>query len=686
MSFATDEYQSKNDPDLHNILLRVISNLPSSGTFDDGEFSWLPFRRDIDFISRNSLDRVRQICTRPAARAALVGLGGVGKSQIAIEYAYLVQDESPTTWVFWVHADTRATFEEGYRKIVQVTKMDGWDNPKADVLQLVQSWLCDESNGRWVMIVDNADDSNVLFPPFDEAEVAGASNPDQAAEPLSDFLPQSPNGSILITSRSRDVARRLTGRGDRLVEVKPMDSREALALLQKKLSNANEHNATELLKALDYMPLAITQAAAHIEQRAPRMTISRYIDEIHRNDHDRARLLARDVGDNRRDGRASNSIIATLQVSFEHIRRGMPTAARLLSLMRHSHADKLFLNWMSLDGREFEMHRLVQFSIKKWLEVYNELEEWKEAYITLMDDNDPVGRYKNWAVCQALFPHARAVVACQPAGGRAVEAWASVLFKAAWYAYEMGKYKEAEEMSQGALEAREAALGAEHPDTLASMNNLATGKCKEAENMDRKVLEAREKTLGREHPSTLMSMNNLALVLQEQGKYEQTEGMNGQALEGWEKVLGKEHPDTLMSMNNLATVLKEQGKYQEAEKMNRQALEMRKKVLGEEHPDTLRSLNNLALVLQEQGKYKQAEEMNRQVLEGWEKVLGKEHPDTLRSVYNLAYLLHQLQQYKDASPLYQRACAGLQEKLGLDHPITQGCMSNYSLLQRQWTP
>ena len=96
--------------------------------------------------------------------------------------------------------------------------------------------------------------------------------------------------------------------------------------------NANEHDAIELLQALEYMPLVITQAAAYIEQRPLRMAISRYIDEVRSNDHDRARLLIKDVGDSRRDGRASNFIIATWQISFAYILE-MPTAAWLLSLI-----------------------------------------------------------------------------------------------------------------------------------------------------------------------------------------------------------------------------------------------------------------------------------------------------------------------------------------------------------------
>jgi len=158
------------------------------------------------------------------------------------------------------------------------------------------------------------------------------------------------------------------------------------------------------------------------------MTISRYLNDVRRSDHDQARLLEKDDGDSRRDGRASNSIIATWQISFEHIQKVMPTAARLLSLMslfdrqgipesllhhryqrdKDGEADfeddfytlrSYSLVEISADGKEFNMHRLVQFSTRKWLELYNELEEWKAKYVTLMDDSYPIGRHENWAVC-----------------------------------------------------------------------------------------------------------------------------------------------------------------------------------------------------------------------------------------------------------------------------------------------
>ena len=173
----------------------------------------------------------------------------------------------------------------------------------------------------------------------------------------------------------------------------------------------DENDAAELLRMLDYMSLAITQAAAYISQRAPRTTISKYLHNLHKSDGERASLLNKDVRDSRRDGRASNSIITTWQISFEHIRQTRPSAAQLLSLMslfdrqgipesllnNHYQEDDMrgdfeddlhtlssySLIGSNLDGNLFEMHRLVQFSTKTWLALNGELERWKEKYITI---------------------------------------------------------------------------------------------------------------------------------------------------------------------------------------------------------------------------------------------------------------------------------------------------------------
>ncbi len=176
-------------------------------------------------------------------------------------------------------------------------------------------------------------------------------------------------------------------------------------------------------------------------------------------------------------------------------------------------------------------------------------------------------------------------------------------------------------------------LGADHPDTLTSMANLALtysnqGRWDEAERLEVEVMEMRKTKLGADHPDTLTSMAN---VLSRQGKYAEAEQMHRQTLQLWEKVLGQEHPNTLGSMNALALTYYGQARYEESEKLLGQALQGYQKVLGAKHPHTLECMYHLALVLQEQGNYSQAETMHWQVLTSREEVLGLEHPHTILS-------------------------------------------------------
>jgi hypothetical protein len=398
------------------------------------------------------------------------------------------------------------------------------------------------------MIVDNADDLDVFFH-LNGSQTSRDQNTVQVARSLSDFLPQSPNGSILVTSRSRNLAYRLVGTDLDIIKVKPMDQEHALALLHKKLPESlNTTDSAELVQALDYMPLAITQAAAYICQRAPRITVSEYLHNLRGNDKDRANLLKKDVGDTRRDGRSSNSIISTWQISFEYIRKEWSSAARLLSLMslfdRQGIPESLLcqsyredgdieadfeddiailtsysLVTINAEGNEFEMHRLVQFSTKTWLELYDVLEHWKERYIKIIYRAFPIGHYENWATCQQLFPHAEMVLLYCPTNEDYLAQWALTLHNAAWYSNEKGSYNTAEEMNRGALKGYSTVLGEEHPSTLTSMNNLALtfleqGRWKEAEELGAQVVETRKRVLGKEHPNTLISISSLVFIQQ----------------------------------------------------------------------------------------------------------------------------------------------------------------------------
>jgi hypothetical protein len=186
-------------------------------------------------------------------------------------------------------------------------------------------------------------------------------------------------------------------------------------------------------------------------------------------------------------------------------------------------------------------------------------------------------------------------------------------------------------------------VGAEHPDTLTSANNLATslshqGKHADAERIHREVHSVLKLMLGAEHPSALMSASSLAMSLSNQGKYDEAERIQREVVGVQKRVLGAEHPSTLTSTHHLAASLADQGKHADAERIEREVLEVRKRVLGAEHPDTLTTANNLATFLAYQGKYTEAEQMLLAARASYQRVLGPAHPATLDAARSLEHV------------------------------------------------
>jgi tetratricopeptide (TPR) repeat protein len=624
--------------------------------------------------------------------------------------------------VFWVYASNNARLEQSFREIADQVKARGRKDPQADVFKLVHDWLRDAKNGRWLLVLDNADDASVLSPIDDSGKLSSDSDSDRASSALqqylSRYLPSSRHGSVLVTSRTKRAAMQVVEDGD-IIPIEPMHDAAAHALLRKKLGDIGEEDDSIAMLAttLDHMPLALVQAAAYIRERAPRCSVQQYLEEYRQSDRRKTSLLNRGAGHLRRDAAASNSVLITWQISFDHIRKTRQSAADLLSLMsffdRHriqevllrrqsSTADERVLAVrtdefeddvlalrdysfiaVTRDASTFEMHSLVQLATRTWLESEGQLDKWREQFISDLCAEMPTAERKNWEQCQALFPHAQAALTQRPKDRESLKEWALLLYKAASYACEQGRAGEAEQMSVVSMEVRREVLGEEDAETLSSMGvvglaRVLGGKYKEARAMHRQTLARYEKVLGHEHPDTLASMSNLAGVLCSQGKYEEAGAMHRQTLARYEKVLGHEHPDTLASVSNLALVLSRQGRYEEAEAMHRQTLAWQEKVLGHEHLDTLASMNNLALVLNRQGKYEEAGALHRQTLVRREKVLGHEHPDTLTTIFCLAHLLTRQCRYNEALALYERACVGYRAVLGKDHLTTRACHQHFA--------
>ena len=329
-------------------------------------------------------------------------------------------------WVFWAHASNTVRLEQSFQDIAEQVKVRGRKDPHADVFKLVHDWLRSEKNGRWLLVLDNADDAAVLSPANDGNSSNGA-----LRQHLSRYLPASRHGSVLVTSRTKRAAMQVVEDSE-IILIEPMDDAAACALLRKKIGNNRDrsNSIAELAIALDYIPLALVQAAAYIRERAPRCSIQQYLEEYRQSDERKTSLLNQEAGRLRRDEEASNAILITWQISFNYIRRRRQSAADLLSLMSffdrqgihdsllrspsdtaHEHVSAVQVNdrfeedvltlrdysfiTVTSDTNTFEMHNLVQLATRTWLENEGHLDRWREQFISNLCAELPTGQYEN---------------------------------------------------------------------------------------------------------------------------------------------------------------------------------------------------------------------------------------------------------------------------------------------------
>ncbi|KAK5107968.1 hypothetical protein LTR62_000513 [Meristemomyces frigidus] len=638
----------------------------------------VPFRRDPHFVERPFLtDQVRAKLSIPKSRVELAGLGGVGKSQLAIDYAHELRQQSPNTWVLWIHASNAAQFEQSVRDAVDVLKLHGREEPKVDLLLLLRNWLRDEGKGKWLIVLDNADDAGFLLEQLKRGDEV------KPAQRRMDYIPVCDHGSVLITTRSRNQALRLVFEND-TVNVLPMSVDEAVSLLETKLGETGE-DCRELALALDCTSLAITQAVAYIRERTPRCSVRQYHMDMEQSRASRMGLLRREVSLPDQDAEATNSVLLTWQISFEHLYTTRRSAAELLSLMsccdrlaipeillRVSDADERedferassfeddivalrsfsFVS-QTVDAQTWEMHRLVQDATQLWPESQSRLDDVRNRFVHCLYMSFPNGDFENWPMCRTLFPHAKVAMGQQPHDVGTMLEGATVMYRSAWYALELGAMVDGLAMAKAAVRVRSRQLGEEDEQTLSIRALIGwqyrdQGRWNKAEELNVKVVDTRIRALGSEHSNTLASINNLALIYWSEGHLGQAEELGVKVVEARIRVLGSEHPDTLASMDTLVNTYLSQGLYGEAEELGVKVMETMIRVLGSEHPDTLTSMDTLANTYWSQGRYREAEELHVKVVEASIRVLGNEHPDTLGSMFNLAIIYHGQGRWQEA--------------------------------------
>jgi tetratricopeptide (TPR) repeat protein len=679
---SNDSVRPKSEPSFPGSAVHSMKNEPRfPGTLPS---VWNLPRRNPNFTGRDQiLEDLRQSLQKARHTAltqqALYGLGGIGKTQLSIEYAY--QQSASYELVWWLRAESPTSLVADY--IALATELNLSEKSESEqelVVQAARKWL-DKHQG-WLLIFDNARD----------------------AKSIRNYLPASSGGHVLITSRNPDW--RAFGTPLSL-DVWSRD--EAIAFLQKRTRQSDEKAADKLAEALGDLPLALEQAAAYIDTRTN--TYAGYLELFNSR---RKELWEREQPPD--DYHAT--IATTWSLAFEEI-KSVPMAEVMLSLCsivapeaipktllekalakyEKSAVVDLFavddavkaLRSYSLitpDTEKVSAHRLVQAVVRDRMSK-DELARYWDAMIEALSEQFPEKAYNNpscWSECADLLPHAQVVL--EEREHDLDESWrerAVLMNNIGEYHYGRAAYAEAELLFLRALEIRQKQLGSEHPDVAYSLNNLAMvfekkGRYAETEPLYRRALAIREEQLGTEHPDVATSLNNLAGLLETKGKYVEAEPLLRRALEITEKQLGTEHPDVATSLNNLAELLQTQGKYVEVEPLYRRALQIKEDKLGTEHPSVATSLGNLASLLEANGKFAEAEPLHLRALRILEDKLGTEHPSVASCLNNLALLLHNKGRYAEAEPLYRRALRIREEKFSPEHPEVARSLNNLAFL------
>jgi len=619
----------------------------------------VPYSRNVNFTGRESILReIREgfVSGDPLRRVqAIHGLGGVGKTQVAMEYAYRHRDEYPIVW--WVRAEEPATMLEDFVALAKPL-FGGAINAEPETLaEAVKRAL--ENRLNWLLILDNV----------------------PGAYAVGRVLPQGSGGHVIITSRNPNWR----GVGEPL-QLRPWERREAIEFLRKRTGMEEVEAAGMLAEALGDLPLALEQAGACIEQA--RITVGQYLERF--VTHRRELLQITQPGTD-----YPETIATTWDISFHKIGGGSRVSKDLLSLLSFLAPDSIsrellkngvkvlpyplagvvkdpvsfdgavasLLLYSLIDANEqtISLHRLVAAVTRDRMDL-SERVRWAELAVRLINEafsfeSIDVG---TWDQCSSLLPQVMAVTAHAEALEVVPQVTSALLNDAGRYLLKRGQYLDAKETLERALRLARSIYGDQHPAVSAIVNNLGRvchrlGQISEAKQYYEWAVAIDEPAFGHDHPHVATVVNNYGLCLMAGGEVEAAREQFKWALAVFEKTSGADHPKLASVINNLGYATKSLGDWNGAHEHFRRALEIAEKKFGPHHPTVASILHNLGDVARGMGNLESARSYFERALAIDRAVYGPTHPDLARDVDYLGLVLKETGDFEAEKRLYEQA-------------------------------
>ncbi|CAJ0544308.1 Ff.00g035520.m01.CDS01 [Fusarium sp. VM40] len=651
---------------------------------------WIPFPENPDFIGRTAVVRKlkeKLFDTNRRRKVALVGLGGMGKTQIALHLAYSATTLQQGWSVFWLPAFSMAGFEQECAKLVKNLGIQYSESE--DVKEVLQRYLNSGRIGRWFLIIDNADDLEILNPS------------DGTAKGIFDFIPNHVDGRILFTTRFRRVA--VAAAKNEVVKLSEMDFEEASELLQASFikddgfwAEEMRHEATiiRLLNILTYLPLAITQATAYMNTN--QTSIKDYLKLFEHTDRKNTmELLEHGQDDETYYDKSQSAVATTWTVSFNRIRSSNPKAADILSFMstiepkaiprsllpvpeteqqlEQAIGTLLGYGFLTRRGQEaiYDIHRLVHLAALRWNEEGQYAQDVQQLALAHVAKIFPYYEWENREFYRQYLPHAQRLL--DITDGIENEA-------ACMLGYNVGTCLLAEGQRERAIHrlkhvdmVQRHIFPDNHVNQLLTQRRLANayvenGQLEKGKRLLEYVVKIEKGILKEDDSNRPTSKRLLANAYLKNGQIREAIGLLEEIASSIQGKPAEDNGERLISQHQLGVAYLENGQIKEALELLKYVVARKKETLPEDHPEQLVSLHELGRAYLSNGQSKEAIELLEFVVARKKETLPEDHPEQLVSLHELASAYLSNRQSKEAIELLEFVVARKKETLPEDHP------------------